>query len=341
MALMGLESARGLRAMNDTTDAPVVNETDGYEVVTSEVADFDESPDTDSGDDSKGQKQGDDTTDTQDKDDNADNGEGKDKADDKKRTDASEEADQPKGGRRFQKRIDRLTKRAAEAERRAEEAEAKLRSKGTAEKPADTAATEEEPDPADFDDYDDYLDKLADWKAGKKAAKAPEKPAEKKADKADDKPKDDKAAQSKPKVDQDFIDALEDVQESFDTFRADHEDFDDVITADDVMITTDMVKAMADVDNAAAIAYHLGKNKEEASRIAALSPIAQAREIGKLEVKLAAPSKPPRKKTTEAPDPIDPVKGSDSTAKDAKDMSFEEYEQSMNERERKGGGGFW
>lgn len=332
--------------MSDKAEAtPEANETDGYEVVTNEVADFDDAPDTESGDETKGQETEGEPTDTQTKeqgkeDDAEDSGkgDGKDKAKENDRTDASEEAKQPKNSRRFQKRIDRLTKRAAEAERRAQELEAKLNS-STEKKPETTDKADKEPDPADFDNYDDYLDSLTDWKAGKKAKKADDKPAEKKADKADAS----KANEDAPpeKVDQDFIDALEDVQEAFADFRKSHEDFDEVISQEDLQITNDMVKAMAEAEDPGNIAYHLGKNKEEASRIAALPPIAQAREIGKLEAKLAAPSKPPSKKTTEAPDPIEPVKGSDSTTKAAKDMSFAEYEQSMNERERKGGGGFW
>ena len=53
------------------------------------------------------------------------------------------------------------------------------------------------------------------------------------------------------------------------------------------------------------LAYWLGSNPKEAERIARLSPILQAREIGKIEVRLS--DNPPVKKTTSAPTPISPV----------------------------------
>jgi hypothetical protein len=53
------------------------------------------------------------------------------------------------------------------------------------------------------------------------------------------------------------------------------------------------------------LAYWLGTNPKEADRIARLPPLMQAREIGKIEVKLA--DNPPVKKTTSAPTPISPV----------------------------------
>ena len=53
------------------------------------------------------------------------------------------------------------------------------------------------------------------------------------------------------------------------------------------------------------VIYWLGSNPKEADRIARLSPLLQAREIGKIEARLGA--NPPAKKTTTAPAPIAPV----------------------------------
>jgi hypothetical protein len=53
------------------------------------------------------------------------------------------------------------------------------------------------------------------------------------------------------------------------------------------------------------LAYWLGSNPKEAERISRLSPLLQAREIGKIEAKLG--SEPVQKKTTSAPEPIRPV----------------------------------
>jgi hypothetical protein len=229
-----------------------------------------------------------------------------------------------------------LTKRAAEAERRAQEAERKLQEaegkKGGKAKP-EAQDDEGEPDPSEFDSYDEYLDALADWKADQKiGAKG------KKEDKA---AADDDNGSNKDDQDTEFTEALEDVQDAFSETRKTHKDFDEVIGQQDLQITRDMVIAMADSEDPGAIAYHLGKNKREAARIAKLSPIAQAKEIGKIEAKLAAKPQQPGKKTTSAPDPIDPVKGSDSTSKAPQDMDFAEYERTQNEKEQRGGRGFW
>ena len=53
------------------------------------------------------------------------------------------------------------------------------------------------------------------------------------------------------------------------------------------------------------VAYYLGSNPKEADRISKLSPFLQAKEIGRIEAKLAA--EPVTKKTSSAPAPIAPV----------------------------------
>ncbi len=53
------------------------------------------------------------------------------------------------------------------------------------------------------------------------------------------------------------------------------------------------------------VAYYLGTNVREAERIARLSPFLQAKEIGKIEAKLA--DNPLVRKSTSAPAPITPV----------------------------------
>jgi hypothetical protein len=60
------------------------------------------------------------------------------------------------------------------------------------------------------------------------------------------------------------------------------------------------------------LAYWLGSNPKEADRISRLSPLAQAKEIGKIEAKLS--NDPPVKRTTSAPAPISPVTARSSGA---------------------------
>jgi hypothetical protein len=66
-----------------------------------------------------------------------------------------------------------------------------------------------------------------------------------------------------------------------------------------------MAQAVRASDIGPEIAYWLGSNVKEADRIARLDPVLQAKEIGRIEAKLA--SDPPVKRTSSAPAPIRPV----------------------------------
>jgi hypothetical protein len=63
------------------------------------------------------------------------------------------------------------------------------------------------------------------------------------------------------------------------------------------------------------IAYYLGSNPKEAERISRLSALMQAKEIGKIESKLA--DNPPVKKSSNAPAPIAPVTARSSSGSPA------------------------
>jgi hypothetical protein len=66
-----------------------------------------------------------------------------------------------------------------------------------------------------------------------------------------------------------------------------------------------MAEAIQSSEAGPDLAYWLGSNPKEAERIANLSPLMQAKEIGRIEAKLS--DNPPVKKTTSAPTPISPV----------------------------------
>jgi hypothetical protein len=66
-----------------------------------------------------------------------------------------------------------------------------------------------------------------------------------------------------------------------------------------------MAETIRSSDIGPELAYYLGTNPKDAERISRLAPLAQAKEIGKIEAKLA--SDPPMKRTTSAPAPISPV----------------------------------
>ena len=87
--------------------------------------------------------------------------------------------------------------------------------------------------------------------------------------------------------------------------REKYADFEQVAYNPNLRITEVMAETIRASDLGPELAYHLGSNPKEADRISKLSPFLQAKEIGRIEAKLA--DAPPVKKTTSAPAPISPV----------------------------------
>jgi hypothetical protein len=87
--------------------------------------------------------------------------------------------------------------------------------------------------------------------------------------------------------------------------RAKYDDFEQVAYNPQLRITSVMAETIKASDVGPDLAYWLGSNPKEADRISRLSPLLQAREIGKIEAKLG--SEPPARKTSSAPAPITPV----------------------------------
>ena len=87
--------------------------------------------------------------------------------------------------------------------------------------------------------------------------------------------------------------------------RAKYDDFEQVAYNPKLPITNVMAETIQSSDVGPELAYYLGSNPKEADRISRMTPLSQAKEIGKIEAKLV--SSPPVKKTTSAPSPISPV----------------------------------
>jgi hypothetical protein len=87
--------------------------------------------------------------------------------------------------------------------------------------------------------------------------------------------------------------------------RSKYDDFDQVAYNPNLRVTDVMAETIKASDLGPDLAYWLGSNPKEAERISRLSPLLQAREIGKVEAKISA--EPFQKKTSSAPDPIRPV----------------------------------
>jgi len=87
--------------------------------------------------------------------------------------------------------------------------------------------------------------------------------------------------------------------------RSKYDDFEQVAYNPKLPITNVMAETIQSSDIGPELAYYLGSNPKEADRISRMSALVQAKEIGKIEAKLA--SDPPVKRTTSAPAPISPV----------------------------------
>lgn len=123
--------------------------------------------------------------------------------------------------------------------------------------------------------------------------------------------------------------------------REKYADFDQVARNERLPITTVMAQTIQASEVGPDIAYYLGVNHSEAERISRLSPFLQAKEIGRIEAKLA--DNPPVKKTTNAPPPIKPVtaKGNSTGGYDTTDprsitaMSTSEWIEAERRRQAK------
>ena len=116
-----------------------------------------------------------------------------------------------------------------------------------------------------------------------------------------------------------------------DEARNRYADFEQVAYNPALPVTDAMAQTIQSSEIGPELLYHLGSNPKESERISRLSPLMQAREIGKIEAALAA--NPPARKTTSAPAPIAPVTARAATAptydttdpRSIKSMSTEEW----------------
>ena len=98
---------------------------------------------------------------------------------------------------------------------------------------------------------------------------------------------------------------LEAYQDREEQAREKYDDFEQVAYNPALKVTTEMAQTIQASEIGPDLIYHLGSNPKEADRISRLSPLLQAKEIGKLEAQLS--SAPPARKTTTAPAPLSPV----------------------------------
>lgn len=173
-----------------------------------------------------------------------------------------------------QEELDAIVGKRLARERRAWEREQAQR---LAERQAIPAAPP--PAPENFSDAASYAEALAERKAQELLAQR-------------------EAAKQQAQI----VEAYQDREEEV---RAKYDDFEQVAYNPSLPVTDVMAQTIQASEIGPEVIYWLGSNPKEAGRISSLPPYLQAREIGKIEAKLAA--NPPVKKTSTAPAPIAPV----------------------------------
>ena len=118
--------------------------------------------------------------------------------------------------------------------------------------------------------------------------------------------------------------------------RSKHDDFDDVVGYADIPVTSGLGQALLTSEHGPAIMYQLAKSPAELARVSALPPLDAAREVGRLEAKLASasPSAKPSKTALRLPAPPTSVRGSSPSTRSLEDLPLSEYKRAMRSRQR-------
>ena len=213
----------------------------------------------------------------------------------------------------FQKRINKEVRKREDLKRENEQLKEQLK-----EREGDTSDRKgNEPVEADFETYNKYLDALDKFDSTAETKDPANEQAEQK----------------------DTNDGLTDnqkssmavIREAIDSDEGKPEDFEAVALDPNGPITGEMLEALAECENITAMFMKLGSDHDLALSIANKSPAQQMRAIAKLDLGIKViPPKPVQK--TLAPDPINPVKGSEQHEKSDSEMSFSEFEAKDRER---------
>ncbi|CAO3372882.1 hypothetical protein [Azospirillum argentinense] len=217
-------------------------------------------------------------------------------------TDDGGEDGPKKPAKGVQKRLDELTRNWRDAERDRDHWRDMAMRGGQPQQPGPepkpTPAAEAAPKPEDFPTYDAYLIAQAKHQLRQELTQAEREKAQ----------------------EQEATQVATGWRAQVDAAKGKYGDFEAV--AFSAPISESVAHMVAASDVGADLAYHLGKNPDEARRISALPPVAAARELGRLEAKLSAAPPP---KQTQAPPPVPTVNGRGTPTRDPNAMSYEEY----------------
>ena len=204
--------------------------------------------------------------------------------------------------RRFERRIDRAHRRAAEAQARAEILEKELASLKASQAPKPSP---NQPRMEDFTDVQEYA----------KAYAAFEK---------DNALKDYEKAQNETRAQAAQTRLISDWEAKVSKATSKYEDFEEAVG--DLKPTSPWAVAIMRSENGPEIAYHLGTHETEVKKFMGLDPMEQILEIGRLSLKLASVQDKP-KTPSKAPAPITPVETQAKPGNNEirENQPFEEY----------------
>ena len=218
---------------------------------------------------------------------------------------AKEDEDEHRVPKGVQKRIDRLTQEKyrlrAELDFLRSQPPQQAQPAQQAQQPSQAPKLEQ------YNSIEEYLDALADHKASQKF---------------DHLAKEREAKESQTRQQQEAAKLHESYTKQTEQARQAYGDFDDVVQDPDLPISQAMAEAIMRSTNGADVAYYLGKNPDQAARIASLDPFSAAVEIGRIAATVVRPQ--PRK-TSNAPPPIQPVGARATPVTDPDKMSADEW----------------
>jgi hypothetical protein len=211
----------------------------------------------------------------------------------------------------FQKRIDKLTREKEFWKEQALTPKPAAPQQQTTQQTAAATTTEAagKPKAADFETHAEFVEALVDWKSDQKLKGLEAKQTEDRV-----RTQEQSANQSYQAKEKEYASAVP--------------DFDEVVAAADFPVSKAVIQEIVHGENGPALKYYLAQNPEEAERLNKLTPVALAREVGRLEPRFttAASGKTTTASTSKAPPPPTPAgKGSSTATKDPGEMSPREY----------------
>lgn len=205
-----------------------------------------------------------------------------------KTEDDTEEQPKPKKG--YKKRLDKLRDQKAELiKERDSWREQALRTQAPAQKTESTPVAKDlslRPKNEDFETHDAYVEALTDWKLDQKLSQREQK-------------------QKEDVVKTQIESRVKTYKERAIAFAKANPEFDEVV--DDLKGMTLVVNdSIIESEVGPEIAFYLGNNPDEFKRICSLTPLASAREMGKLEVRFSktVSTASSETATTKAPKPV-------------------------------------